>query len=36
LVARRAHYGLALIREDAMDETLTLNGADIAIEAPQS
>lgn len=36
LVARRARYGLALIREDAMDETLTLNGADIAIEAPQS
>lgn len=31
LVARAERFGLALIREDARDEKLTLNGADIAL-----
>ena len=35
LVARRAQCGLALIREDAVAEKLTLNGAAVEISAPQ-
>ncbi|MCH1542464.1 MAG: folate-binding protein [Alphaproteobacteria bacterium] len=36
LVARRDHCGLALIREDAIAEKLTLNGAAIEISAPHA
>jgi folate-binding protein YgfZ len=35
LVTRRAQCGLALIREDAVAEKLTLNGAAVEISAPQ-